>query len=288
MDVKEIFGLTGKNVAITGSASGMSRAATELLIALGANVYAVDIADIDLPVTAAFKADLSSKEQIDAWLASLPETIDAVFMCHGIPGKPGIWHKMMQINFFSQKYAVDELLPRMSDGASVTFISSMGGLGWQNTHKEYMPLIEAEDWDAMEAWYETNAEMVESNQNPYAISKRAICSYVARKCMDPAFVAKHVRVNSICPGMTNTGLTDQFAEGAGGGDVAEGTKRLDATFTAVWGGQNATPEEMGQPMVVLGSAISSYVSGVNLLIDHGVSAFWESNGLLGEGTTGVF
>ena len=29
MDVKDLFGLTGKNVAITGSASGMNRAATD-------------------------------------------------------------------------------------------------------------------------------------------------------------------------------------------------------------------------------------------------------------------
>ena len=58
MEIRDLFGLSGKNVAITGSASGMSRAATEMLISLGANVYAVDIADIDLPVTAAFKADI--------------------------------------------------------------------------------------------------------------------------------------------------------------------------------------------------------------------------------------
>lgn len=287
-DIKRLFGLTGKNVAITGSDSGMSRAATEMFIALGANVYAVDIADIDLPVTAAFKADLSDRAQVDAWLGSLLETVDAVFMCHGIPGRPGIWCKMMQINFFSQKYAMERLLPRMSDSASVTFISSMGGLGWQRTHKEYLPLVEAEGWDAMEEWYDANAEMVESDQNPYAISKRLICSYVARMCMAPEFVAKHIRVNSICPGMTNTGLTDQFAQSAGEGDVAEGNRRLASTFIDVWGGQNASSEEMGQPLVVLGSAICSYVSGVNLLIDHGVSAFWESNSLLGEGTTGVF
>ena len=36
MEIKDLFGLTGKNVAITGSASGMSRAATEMLISLGA------------------------------------------------------------------------------------------------------------------------------------------------------------------------------------------------------------------------------------------------------------
>ena len=41
MDLKKLFGFEGKNVVITGAASGMSKSATELLIELGANVYAI-------------------------------------------------------------------------------------------------------------------------------------------------------------------------------------------------------------------------------------------------------
>ena len=43
IDLKKLFGYEGKTVVITGSASGMSKAATELLLELGANVYAIDI-----------------------------------------------------------------------------------------------------------------------------------------------------------------------------------------------------------------------------------------------------
>ena len=32
MDLKELFGYTGKNVVITGAASGMSKSAAELLL----------------------------------------------------------------------------------------------------------------------------------------------------------------------------------------------------------------------------------------------------------------
>ena len=62
MDLKKLFGYEGKTVVITGSASGMSKSATELLLKLGAKVYAIDIKSIDLPVEKAFKADLSKKE----------------------------------------------------------------------------------------------------------------------------------------------------------------------------------------------------------------------------------
>ena len=89
MDIKAMYGFENKNVFITGSASGMAKAATEFLIELGANVYAADINEITLPVTKAYHADLSRKEDIDAVLEDLPETIDAVFLCHGVSHLPG-------------------------------------------------------------------------------------------------------------------------------------------------------------------------------------------------------
>ena len=55
MEIKELFGFEGKNVVITGAASGMGKAACELLIELGAIVYAVDLNPIDLPVKKRFK-----------------------------------------------------------------------------------------------------------------------------------------------------------------------------------------------------------------------------------------
>lgn len=64
MDLKKLFGYEGKTVVITGSASGMSKSATELLLELGAKVYAIDINPIDLPVEKAFKADLSKKKKL--------------------------------------------------------------------------------------------------------------------------------------------------------------------------------------------------------------------------------
>ena len=74
MNIKDIFGFEGKNVVISGSASGMSKEATELLIELGANVYAADINEITLPVKSAYRANLGKKEEIDAWIETLPET----------------------------------------------------------------------------------------------------------------------------------------------------------------------------------------------------------------------
>ena len=43
LDIKDLLGFKGKTVVITGAASGMAKCATELLLSLGADVYAVDI-----------------------------------------------------------------------------------------------------------------------------------------------------------------------------------------------------------------------------------------------------
>ena len=75
MDLKKLFGYEGKNVVVTGAASGMAKSAAEMLIELGANVYAIDINPIDLNVTKAFQADLSKKEEIDRVIAELTEEI---------------------------------------------------------------------------------------------------------------------------------------------------------------------------------------------------------------------
>lgn len=103
MDLKKLFGYEGKNVVITGATSGMSRSATELLLELGANVYAIDVNSIDLPVKKAYQADLSDKEQIDKVISSFLEKIDALFLCHGIAEFKGRKLLVQKVNFYSRK-----------------------------------------------------------------------------------------------------------------------------------------------------------------------------------------
>ena len=124
MDLKQLFGYEGKNVVITGAASGMAKAATELLIELGANVFALDINEVKLPVTKSYKVNMGIKEQIDQVIEQLPETIYSVFNCHGIAAWPGREVEVVTINYISQRYLAEQLLPRISEGGSITFIAS--------------------------------------------------------------------------------------------------------------------------------------------------------------------
>lgn len=231
MDLRKLFGYEGKNVVITGSASGMSKAATELLIELGANVYAIDINPIDLPVTKAWKADLSKKEEIDRVINELPDKIDALFLCHGIAYFPGKELLVQKVNFYSQKYMTEKLLKRISDHGSVTYISSVGGFGWQQVYDKAVELINLPTWEDAMKWYEEHPDLIAS---AYVFAKQCLESYVTYKCMSKEFIDRKIRLNAINPGDTTTGLTEDFNRSTSpNGDLKEGEEMISNIFLKV-------------------------------------------------------
>lgn len=278
MDLKKLFGYEGKKVVITGSASGMSKAATELLLELGAKVYAIDINPIDLPVTKAYQADLSKKEEIDRIVNELPAKIDALFLCHGIAQFPGRELLVQKVNFYSQKYMTEQLLDRITDKGSVTFISSVGGFGWQQVYNKAVELINLRSWEEAMEWYDAHTDLI---ANAYVFAKQCLESYVTYKCMSPEFIDRKIRINAINPGDTTTGLTPDFNKmSSPDGDPQKGAKMIADLFLGSWNGYAASPEDMGYPLVVIGSNICSYMSGQLIYIDYGLTSSWTSGALL--------
>lgn len=278
MDLKKLFGYEGKNVVVTGAASGMAKSAAEMLIELGANVYAIDINPIDLNVTKAFQADLSKKEEIDRVIAELPEELDALFLCHGIAYFPGRELLVQKVNFYSQKYMAEELLPRIKEHGTVNIISSVGGFGWQQVYDKAVELINLNTWDEAMEWYDKHPELI---QSAYVFAKQCLESYVTYKCMAPEYIDKRIRLNAINPGDTTTGLTEDFNKSTSpNGDVAEGEEMISNIFLKSWNGYAATPAQMGYPLVAIGSDIFSYMSGQLIYIDMGLTSMWTSGAML--------
>ncbi|MGN1343416.1 MAG: SDR family oxidoreductase [Traorella sp.] len=278
MNTKDLFGFEGKNVVISGAASGMSKAATELLLELGANVYAVDINPIDLPVKEAYRVDMGNKEEIDAWLTKLPKTIDALFLCHGVAGFAGKELNLSNINFYSQKYITEALLDRITDKGSITYIGSAAAFGWEQNYKKIMELMNINDWQEAQQWYMDNFDLI-NHPNAYGFSKQCLMAYVTKKASDPAFINRKIRINAINPGETKTGLTKYVNLAMANGDEELGAKMTHSVFLDSWNGYPAQPEDMGYPLVVLGSKICSYVSGQGLYIDYGVTSMWKTTAL---------
>jgi NAD(P)-dependent dehydrogenase (short-subunit alcohol dehydrogenase family) len=274
MDLKSLFGFEGKNVVITGAGSGMGKAATKLLVELGANVYAsVRRKPLDFEVTKEIKADLGSKEGLDAFISELPDEIEALFICHGISNTKGNTNAMqVQLtNFLAFKYLTQALLPRISDNGSVSFISSDGGRQWQKMIGPCMEVIETKTWEDAVAWYESHPDIIKAG---YVFAKQCQNVFVMSQVHAPEFIDRKIRLNAIEPGMTLTGLTEDFNKSVNE-DAERGQKILEKLYLDFWNGRWASPEEMGYPLVVLGSKICSYVSGQLLYIDYGTSSMWD-------------
>ena len=273
-NIEELLGYQGKTVVITGAASGMAKSATELLLSLGAKVYAVDRNETDLPVFQFISADLSQKATIDEVVAKLPEKIDALFMCHGVGIGKGKEKFIQMVNFVGQRYMVEELLPRISDGGSVTYISSTGGYGWEHNMQHVGEVLACPTFEATEKWVDEHVDLFTDGQtpDPYQFSKQCVTAYVKSKTRAPEFIDRKIRINAIAPSFTSTTLIKEFNLAASSdGTEAGGAQVLHDLFLKSWNGRPGLPEEMGYPLVFIGSDLFSYLSGQVLYIDFGLT-----------------
>ena len=268
--MRDYFGYQEKVCVVTGAASGMGKATTEMLVDLGAKVYALDWNEVQVEGIGKFiQVDLSQKSSIDKAFTQIPEKIDSFFGIAGVSGIKTDFNKTVTIDLISNQYICENyLVNRMKQGSSIAFITSTGGNNWEKEEnkKEYMPLMEAKTWEEKVK----TLEGLNLNAIPgpvgYMFAKMAMNYYTAY--LQPIFANKHIRVNSVLPGSTNTGMKDEFSMAAGGDD-----NLLKATGFA---GRLANSREMAEPVVFLNSDMASFVSGELLIVDYGCSIMTQS------------
>jgi NAD(P)-dependent dehydrogenase (short-subunit alcohol dehydrogenase family) len=267
--MKDYFGYKDKVCVVTGAASGMGKATVEVLVDIGAEVYAIDRNPTSLPgVAKEIICDLSKKEEIDKAMAEIPDAIDRFFGVAGVSGLQNTMLDTFKINFLANKYIIqDYLFDRIVEGGALVICTSSGGLGWEleDNKAEYMSLIEPVGYDAsLKALEELCVDKEGRVPVPlfYAVSKRAMNYYIATIVEDLA-ESKKVRINAVLPMGTNTGLVNDFAEFAGGLEemIEYGTGAAHRL---------AEPREIGDVMVFLNSDMASFVSGALVSIDFGM------------------
>jgi len=276
----DYFGYEGKTVVVTGAASGMGEAAAKMLVDLGARVHAVGRnKPILTPVEKTYQADLGDKAEIERLLTELPGRIDAVFLCQGMAQTKDNHVRLMCVNYLGVKTLAEALAPRVADEGSVTLISSNGGFGWERDFADCKEVLDIETWEAAVAWFSAHEEKL---KDAYRFSKRLLNTYVPYKVHDPLYIARKLRLNVICPGNTITALTDEFNRNTSpNGDPEEGRKIIESLFQKSWNGRWATAEEMGCPMVAIGSRLFSYMSGQVITLDYGLTSLWGVEELMG-------
>lgn len=258
--MNDVLGYKGKNVVITGAASGMGKAAAELLVELGANVYALDIAAVTAPVTKAIKTNMKDSATIDAAVEQLPQEIYALFNCAGVPNPPFSTQDTVLINFAGLRYLTESLLPRIANGGAIASIASTAGMGWRpnlNLVKEFLALDNS--IDAAIAWLAENAKKCAEG---YSFSKQCIIYYTMSKAAELA--KRNIRINCIAPSPTNSGFMDAMK--------GEGVPTSAIDLFLPPNGRYAEGRDMGEPLVLLNSKLAGFVSGVNVPVDFGYCA----------------
>ncbi len=269
------FGYEGKNVVITGAASGMGYEAARLLVDIGAKVYALDIQNVaNLRVAKYIKVDLSKKDSIDNAIAQLPGEIDKIFCFAGVGGLTGrlgtfTIPKFVSIHFTGQRHLIENLLPHMR-GNAIVWVASIGGTGWQKRLKTLLDFVKTPSYEAANKWIEKHLEDPEIGPlikaATYVFAKEAIITYVKLKAWELA--SKKIRINTISPAATETPLIKDVST------LMSEEEQYKYMTSSV--GRPAKPIEQAWVTIFLNSDLASYISGQDVAVDYGWRAAVET------------
>lgn len=259
--MQDVLGYENKTVVVTGAASGMGAAAAQLLVDLGAEVHALDIAEVSVPVAQAIAVDMKDAAALDAALDKLPGQVDALFNCAGVPSPPVPPRDTVLINFAGLRYLTESLLARMPEGGAIASIASTAGMGWKPALQRVREFLALDNsLETAVTWLQDNADAVPDG---YAFSKQCIIVYTMSRAKELA--QRGIRINCIAPSPTESGFMTALK---GEGQIPDEAVELFLPSN----GRYATPAEMARPLVLLNSALADFVSGHNLPVDFGYCA----------------
>lgn len=263
---RDLLDFTDRTVVITGAATGMGAATADLLLSAGATVHAVDNAPVAAAVSEVHQCDLGAPDAVVDLAAALPERVDVLMNCAGVPnGGRFTPLEIMAINWTGLRQLTELMVPRIPDGGSVVHIASTAGRAWEGHHTELDELMAVADPAEANAWLAERPDLVADG---YVFSKEAVQYYTHWRSVQT--LADHgIRMNSVCPGITDTALLADFRKGMGD-EIIDRAERV--------AGRAARADEMAPTMLFLADeASSSYVNGVNLNVDRGTAAARLSN-----------
>ena len=257
--MKNYFGYTDKVCVVTGASSGMGKATTQMLVDLGAKVYALDLNPCTVDgITEFIKCNLANKQEIDEALKKIPEHIDSFFGVAGLSGSKTDYRTTFDCNYTANMYiTLNYLKTRMSKGGSIVYCTSTAGLEWKKFKKEQNKVVHAKTWEEVESLTRKIANSAPATF-AYMYSKRCTSQFACEQSVE--FAKLGIRINNVLPGSTDTGMKQEFQDMIGSEE-----KLIEQAGLA---GRLATPEEMAYPMVFLNSDMASFISGLDMVVDY--------------------
>lgn len=249
------FSLEGKNIVISGAASGIARECAITCSKMGAHLVLLDLNGEGLSETHKMldnpdshfisTIDLTQKERINDVIA---EGVSKVGKIHGLLNCAGIsatiplnavreedLERLFRVNVFTGYYLTQTICKRKyisENGASIVFFSSVAGS------------------------YGSNAKSV------YGMTKGALKSLARSLAVELSRI--RVRVNSVSPGVVITPINQNLPH------IADPEKRAALERQHLLG--LGKTSDIANACVYLLSDASRWVTGTNLFVDGGYSA----------------
>ena len=232
--------LSGKVAIVTGAGSGIGKATVDLFRREGATVVGADLRRTD------FECDAGDEEQVEALVAHTVRDhggLDIFFANAGISGgfasifeqDADDWAEILRVNLIGPFLAIKYAAPHMKErGGSIICTASVAGL------------------------------RSGAGGPAYSASKAGVINLV--KVAATQLVGSNIRVNAICPGLIETGMTEFIFDRA----RAKGQEDKIGHLNPLKRG--GAPIEIANAALFLASDEASYVNGQAIVVDGGLSS----------------
>ena len=243
----------GKVAIVTGAGSGIGRATARAFAAEGAKVIAADLSDA-IEVTAEgvdglvpVRMDAGAEDDVERVVALACERfggLDIFYANAGISGGAAgildssveLWTEVLRVNLIGPALAIKHAAPRIVErgGGAILCTASVAGL------------------------------RSGAGGPAYSASKAGVINLVQSAAQQLA--TSNVRVNAICPGLIETGMTQRAFDHARETGKEHKLGQLNPLRRA------GRPEEIAQVALFLASDEASYVNGQAWVVDGGLSS----------------
>jgi 2-hydroxycyclohexanecarboxyl-CoA dehydrogenase len=228
-------GLKGKTAIVTGGAAGIGAAIVERFKAEGTKVVVFDLKgspSVDITDYDAVKKAVEAAGPVDILVNNAGWDMFKPFL----KTDPAFWQKIISINLVGPMNLLHCVLPGMvarGGGKVVNIASDAGRVG-------------------------------SSGEAPYSACKGGIIAMT--KTLAREVATKGVRLNTVCPGLTETGMLESFMLGAGNPD-----KLREAYTRAVPIGRLGKPEDIAGAVLFLASDDAEFITGQTISVSGGLT-----------------